>query len=506
MTYFGLRSPENDNKPRSLSVRYLASILSLVSWAALSLPLTPTSVCAAAPLQQRIDQLLADPGHQKTTFAVYVCDPQTDQPLYERNGDTALAPASNMKILTTAAVIDLLGADFTYKTTFALINDNLTIFASGDPLTGDPVLSEEQNSDIFAIFHRLLGSLKQRNMMLIGGDLIIDDFIFDDVRFHPSWPLEQANRWYAAQVSGLNFNDNCVDISLTPADKAGQPACFTLTPSTSYVTVVNQATTAASGPNTCWAARPVDSNHITLRGAVRRTDTINVSIERPSAYFGHCLAEYLLAHDVRIAGKLIIKQLRDDQGRLPAHLDLLVTHETPLKDVLTRANTDSLNLAAECLFKTLGAYHDLPPGARHARGSWTSGAKAVGAFLDKLGLDPNQFTIDDGSGLSHQNRVSPRALATVLAYMHHHNAAQLFRDSLASPDEGTLQRRGRFAKPQFRDRLMAKTGYIRGAWALSGYCQNSRNQWLVFAILAHNKTGVNPTSLIDKIVKEIIKS
>ncbi len=491
-------------------MRYLRSILvsmpSLIGWFSLCVTLPPAPVSAAPVLQQRINAVLAEPRHKKTTFAVYVCDPKDGQALFEHNADTALTPASNMKIVTTAAVLDLLGADFNYQTTFGLVDGNLSIFAAGDPLTGDPLLAQKKNTDIFALFQRLLSALKQRNMPIIPGDLIIDDFIFDDVRFHPSWPVEQSNRWYAAQVSGLNFNDNCVDITLKPAEKAGQPATFTLMPTTTYVSILNQAATAAAGPNTCWAARAFDSNHITLRGAVRHTDTINVSIERPSAYFGHCLAEYLLAHDIRITGKLVIKQLRDDQGHLPANLDLLVTHETPLKDVLTRANTDSLNVAAECLFKTLGAYHDLQPNARHARGSWASGANAVAAFLDKIGLDPNQFTIDDGSGLSHQNRISPRLLATVLAYMSHHNCSEVFRDSLASPDEGTLKRRRRFAKAQFRNRIMAKTGYVRGAWALSGYCKNNRNQWLVFSILAHNKTGISPVQIIDKIVKEIIKS
>ncbi len=487
-----------------------SGILLILLWSlgglALPLLLMP-QVCSAGSIRE----ILHHPDNSQTRFSVHFFDPSTGETVFAYNADVPLMPASNMKLITTAAAIEQLSPDFIYETVFALSGDDLAIFAGGDPLTGDPVLAERDSRDIYFIFQNIYEQLQKRNIKVIRGNLLIDDFIFDDQRFHPSWHPADADDWYAAQVSALCFNNNCIDITVSPGDVSGEPALVSSIPQTSYVTIINKCRTITSGPQTAKIHGQVGAKKITLTGNVRYQQSFKgVPVERPSAYFGHVLAEYLLKRGIEINGKLIIKQLRDDRGRLPANLEVIHTHQTPMQDVLLRANRDSLNMVAECLFKTLGAYHALPADCVYQQGSWSRGRVAAIDFLDKLAIGAIHYEIDDGSGLSRQNRVSARGFTTILRYMYNHSSAELFRGSLATPtSRGTLKNSRRFREETYRDRIQAKTGYMRGIWTLSGYAQTQKGKWLVFSILANREAPIkkgqqSPRIYIDRMVKAMI--
>jgi D-alanyl-D-alanine carboxypeptidase/D-alanyl-D-alanine-endopeptidase (penicillin-binding protein 4) len=473
---------------------------------AVPLPRLPR-VCSA----ESIREILGHPDNKQTRFGVHFCDPLTGKTVFDHNADVPLIPASNMKLLTTAAALEQLGADFIYETVFALSGEDLVIIAGGDPLTGDPILAERDKRDVYTLFQNIYEQLQKRKIKVIRGNLLIDDFIFDDQRYHPSWERKDTDDWYAAQVSGLCFNDNCIDITVAPAAQRGQPVLVTSTPTTSYVTIINKCRTITSGAQSAKIHNQVSAKTITLTGKVRYQQSFkSAPVERPSAYFGHVLAEYLLQHGIQINGKLIIKQLRDDRGRLPGDLEVIYTHQTPMKDVLVRANRDSLNLAAECLFKTLGAYHDLPADSVFQCGSWPRGRAAVIDLLDKLDIAAIHYEIDDGSGLSRHNQVSARCLTAILGYMFDHAGAELFRRSLATPSSrGTLKNSKRFQEDSYHERIQAKTGYLNGVWACSGYARKQTGDWLVFSILASREARVkkgqqSPRVYIDRMVKAAI--
>jgi len=472
----------------------------ILSW--LSLWVWPTAAGGAqAPaLEERIRGVLNQPRLQQTEFSIHFCDLETGRTVFAHNADLPLRPASNMKLVTTAAACATLGREFEYQTVAGLLEGNLAILGGGDPLLGDPRRAGKEGYDIDELFRRILEQLRGRGLAAISGDLLLDDFLFDDVRFHPSWPTDQGNNWYTAQVSALNFNDNCLDVTARAGEGSGKPGVLSLKPDTRYVSVENLTETAASGRGGAWAVRKAGTNEITVRGSVRSESTFSVTVERPSAFFGQVLAEYLARHEAPIKGKLVIRQLRDEGGRPPARLDTLVTWKTPLAEVLSRANQDSLNLAAECLFKTLG----VQKGASKGGGSWDSGRQAVTAFLGGLKVDADQYVIDDGSGLSRQNRLSAQCLTKVLCHMGKHPAGEMYRQSLATPEAGTLRRAKRFREPGYQGRLQAKTGYVNGAWALSGYAQRQSGEWVAFSILANGTSGPSRTAVLDEILKAVI--
>jgi serine-type D-Ala-D-Ala carboxypeptidase/endopeptidase (penicillin-binding protein 4) len=441
---------------------------------------------AAESVPQLIINLLNKKTYKTTQFSIEFMNLESGREVFSYHDEVPLIPASNLKLVTTAAAIDQLGPDFTYQTAVGLLGGDLAVIAAGDPLIGDPVIAEERKRDINYVFQKIYGALSDRGVTAVAGDLIIDDSFFDDVRFHPSWPVDQANRWYAAQIAAMNLNNNCLDINLTPGKSPGQLVQVSLVPQTQYAQILNKCSTIQKGSDTAWGARSVDSNAITLMGACRQPIKLCVTIDRPSAYFGYVLAEYLVTKGIPIKGKLVVKRLRTDQGRVPPELDVIYTHQTTLADVITRCNQNSLNMAAECLYKTLGAYYGVAAGQECRQGTWETGREAVNAFLKKIGVPADQYLIDDGCGLSKKNRISAAALTAVLKYTYSRPAAEMYQKSLAEPGEGTMRKRHIFRESRYQSRIMVKTGYVAGTRCMSGYCRQKDGQWLAFSILTNN--------------------
>lgn len=468
-------------------------------WVAIIVVLVMWAVGAEAADWSKAQKLLQRPDQAKVVFSVHFVDLTDGRTVLDYHAEQAVPPASNMKLITTAVAVDTLGADFNYETLVGLYQGHLVIFGSGDPLLGDPTLAQAHGQTILAPFEAVAAALKVRGITTIAGDLIVDASIFDDQRFHPSWPPEQANRWYTAEIAGLNFNDNCIDVRLKPTQPGAAPLVL-LEPDTAYVTINNQARTISKGDNTAWVAHTAEDNQWILKNDCRTEVVMSVPVTRPAAFTGFVLGETLQRQGIAIQGKLIGTRLRNAQGKPPEGFEVVASLKTPLQDVLTRCNTNSLNMAAECLFKTIGAYSDLPAGTVCKEGSWTNGREAVNRFLTRLNVDPADHVIDDGCGLSHNNRLTARCVTSVLSYMAKQPAAEIYRTSMATGNKGTLDKRDRFAGKQYEGRLYAKTGYIAGCRALSGYCQTKDGHWLAFSILTQKSTG-RTTEVIDGIVK-----
>jgi serine-type D-Ala-D-Ala carboxypeptidase/endopeptidase (penicillin-binding protein 4) len=176
-------------------------------------------------------------------------------------------------------------------------------------------------------------------------------------------------------------------------------------------------------------------------------------------------------------------------------MQVLVIHQTPLATVLAGANKFSTNLYAEALTKRLGA------AMSNESGTWENGAAAIGEFLQSIGVPPEQFTLDDGSGLSKKNAVSANAITSVLARDFHGPNRDVFVQSLAvGGEDGTLDKR---FQGDLRGRVFAKSGYVAGVFALSGYVRTRDNRYFAFSILMNNVHTNAAKDLQERIVKAI---
>jgi len=423
--------------------------------------------------------------------------------VFQRRADELFKPASNQKVLTTAAAACLLPPDFTYRTVLGMRGDDLVVVGAGDPSIGDPRYARQAGEPVTAVFHSWAQKLKSAGLEEIPGNLLIDDSIFDDRFQPPGWSAQHGDtRWYTAGVGGLNFNDNCVDVIIRPSTP-GRPAEVQLVPPTTWVQLVNQSVTAARGEPVV-ARTGSGPIRIVVSGQVSKAndpqDPLSIAVPDPGAFFASAMRTSLAAQGVRIRGEIRRQRVRGADGSLPADLRIIATHERRLADLFWRANKCSLNLFAEAMLKTLGACDR--SGQVRGQGSFENGRAAIGAFLASLGVSAERYVIADGSGLSHENRITPAALAAVLAHMDAHPRAREYRESLAQPGEavGTLRRR----MTDLKGRVFAKTGYVAGVSALSGYVLGPQGRRYAFVVLCNDtgrSGGANPRAVQDEVCR-----
>lgn len=425
--------------------------------------------------------------------------------VYDYNGDELLKPASNQKIITSAAALALLPERFTYRTVLARRGDDLVVVGSGDPSTGDPRLAQTAGESITAFFHEWAKKLESLGVRQITGDLIFDDTVFETKHLHPSWQgMFNLQSWYTAPVGGLNFNDNCIDVVSKPT-QPGQPAEITLIPNTPYVELRNNTKTASKGEPII-SRTGDDPVVVNVSGNVSRATSaenpFSLTTVDPGKMFASTLRTVLASRGIAVRGDLRREQIRNNDGTLPSSVKVIAVHETQIEDWLWRVNKNSQNMFAEALFKTVGYATDTKASPRV--GTNENAARALQQFVEKLGVATEGMVFDDGSGLSHNNRTSAAAIAVTLAMMHRHPKGELFRSSLAVPGDGvgTLKSRMR----DLDGRVFAKTGTIRGVSALSGYVQGSDGRMYAFSVLCNDTHKTKGgTSAAKRLQDEVCK-
>ncbi len=451
------------------------------------------SICigsfARADVAKRINGIISSSLQQKVQFSIHIIKADSSVPVYEHNAGELMIPASNMKIITSAAALNYLGPDYEYKTKVGLCDDALVVIGSGDPLLGDEKTDTKYGRERGWLFKDIAQLLKRSNIQALE-DIIIDSSVFDDQRVHPSWSKSELNKWYACEVSGLNFNDNCIAIS---TKKTGGKVAVFLEPQTSFLRYDNKIKPITRGTSAVGTYRNKEPNKIVVYGKCRnRVGPFDVAIERPAAFFGFLLYENLTKAGIKTNGHLIEKSL-DDQS----NFRLLSQYSTSLKDCLARCNKNSLGLAAESLFKTIAANNN--PDGKY--GSWDRGRELVSEFLLGLGIDKSQFYIDDASGLSRKNELSSYAITKVLLNVYHSDNWNLYKDSLAVGGvDGTIAKY--FKEQKYKGKILGKTGYINSVKSFSGVCSTGRGDY-IFSILSNNTNG-KTRGVINDIAKAII--
>jgi D-alanyl-D-alanine carboxypeptidase/D-alanyl-D-alanine-endopeptidase (penicillin-binding protein 4) len=442
---------------------------------------------AKADLPEQVDAIIS--SQKGVHFSVRIIRVDSGKTIYSHEATTALVPASNMKIIITAAALKYLGPDYQYETKVGLCGDTLVVIGSGDPLLGDERTDLKYGRERDWIFKDIAERLKRKQVQTIE-DIVVDTTIFDDEPVHPSWPRAELNRWYACEVSGLNFNDNCIEVT---TKNIGETVAVSIEPQTNFVEIINEVEPISEGTSAVGAYRNQTPNKVTIHGRCRKeAGPFYVAIERPAAFFGVLLAENLARAGINAAGEVIERPLADD-----CDVKVLAEFTTLIADCLARCNKRSLNLAAEALLKTIAA--QCSPSGKN--GSWPDGREAVSKYLLQLGIDKDEFYIDDGSGLSRQNKLSANAVTTVLFSIYKTNNWNLYKDSLAVGGvDGTIATY--FKDEKYKGKILGKTGYLRGVRSFSGTCSTADGDY-IFSILT-NKTNSQTRKAIYDIAKAIV--
>ena len=431
----------------------------------------------------KINAIIARKEYAKADFAVRIVKADTGKTVYSRQPEKLMIPASNMKIVTTAAAIAYLGRDYTFKTKLGTRGEDLIVIGGGDPLLGDRTNDEKHSRKAGWIFEDIIAGLREKGISQVD-DIIVDSTFFDDKRVHPSWPVDQLNKPYACEVSGVNYNDNCLQLTIR---RSNGRAVIIVDPHTSFVRLINKVRVTSSGSSSFAAYRNSKPNLLTVSGKCRKQAQADVAIEQPAMMFGTMLKENLVRAGIEVRGS-VLEKYAGPVGKI----EIFRTYETPMSEVLMRCNKDSLNMAAEALVKTISAEYTKDK----INGQWEHGFKLIGKYLGTLGISASEYKLDDGCGLSRENRVSANVLVGVLRNIYKSDGWADYKKSLAIGGvDGTLRKYKCFQEEKYRGRVIGKTGYIKGVRTFSGIAQTDDGDY-IFSILttggtAKVRTGIN---------------
>lgn len=418
-------------------------------------------------------------GAREVHVAVRVVELETGRVLVGLESTRGMRPASNMKLVTTAAalVIGGLQARFTTRCDASaplsggIVDGNLVLRAGGDPFLGPAGAIDGSGVERL---DELAHQLAERGLRRVTGDLVLDEGSFEDPAPGPEWP-DPDQHWkdYCALAGGFTVNGGCL-VAEVESTLPGSAARVRVRPAAHGLRNDWRVETRADGSLVIgFEAR---LGRVLVRGSIPknvRRWTESCSHPDPVALFGQAFCAALQRAGIELQGEVV-----RERGASGSHE--LLTYTSPVVDCLVPINTDSVNGVADQLF--------------YAAGLWAAGdasragaARATAWALEELGISAEGLQQVDGSGLSFANRVTAEQLVGLLAAAHtasagsQGDAAQRFRSSLAVAGRtGTLDKRMRGTCAE--GRVLAKTGFIRGTSTLSGFIDSPTGP-LAFAIL-----------------------
>lgn len=449
---------------------------------------------AAARLSGELRALLDGYPRRGARWGVMVVSLDRGDTLFSAAPDSALAPASNVKLLTSAAALRELGPDYRYRTW--VVTDG---FVEGPTLrgdlilygTGDPGISDRFHASKTAVFEGLADQLARRGITTVTGRLVGDASLLPGPLRPPGWEPEDLNDHFAAAVSALSFNENVVSLRVEPAPAPGLPPTVHTHPDRAGLTVVNQAVTSA-GPGVLLMVRDEPTDPVVVRGSIRhrsRAQWRELTVPEPAAFAVSVFRSVLESRGIRVMGEDAV--VRDPAasavgghpltapalGHRP-RARVLATHVSPpLSDYLAVVNKRSNNLVSELVFRTVGRVVT-------GDGSPEASARAVAASLQRLGVDTAALVQTDGSGLDAGNRARAATFVELLARLASTPDWPAFWATL--PEAGNRRELGRMFRTPAAGNLRAKTGTIAGVSALSGVVQSRDGELLAFSILVND--------------------
>lgn len=397
--------------------------------------------------------------------------------IFSYQSDLLVRPASNQKIITSAAALQILGTDYNYRTLIYRSGEISNGILDGDIIIkglGDPLLRLNDLNEI-------IDALRLFGIREITGDVIVDDSYFDDLQWPMGWMWDDEPHAYVPYISALSINSNVITLSVERSADPDSQISVAISPNTSYIEYELQnerSTIQQINELQIIPQRMKDRSQFLIKGdpeKVRLPRRFTVTVGDPAIFTGILLQEKLLESGIVTRGS-VMRGIRDSISAPIIQLN------TPIDSVLHAMNKSSDNLAAEMTLKLIGAELYGPPGTGH------DGNRAVEHALQMFGLNPTPSRFADGSGVSYYNLVTPRMLAEILFRISEDR--QLFNpfyESLAILGiDGTLMRRA--VHSQARGRVRAKTGTLTGISALAGYIDTLHDERLIIVMMFQNFT------------------
>jgi D-alanyl-D-alanine carboxypeptidase/D-alanyl-D-alanine-endopeptidase (penicillin-binding protein 4) len=477
----------------------------------------------------RVDQALAEAHALKAYWGIIIIDAQTGDTLYELNSNRYFVPASNTKVFTTALALATFGPEHRFRTTIessgtlsedGILHGDLIFVGRGDPnlsnhkLPFQDKLQREGSAD--KVLAEMADAVAAKGVKQIAGDVIADDSFFPYDPYPAGWTAGDLFFGFGAPVSAISFNDNSLSIEVQPGDRAGVPALVSIEPCDGSDSLAYDITTAEhSSKLKLEVVRQQGSPSTLLRGSIPLSSPptkLDLAMLDPAACAARALKKLLEARGVRVMGQARVHHAPPQEpGVLSAppptesaspqdqRLVLAEHFSVPLIEVVRLLAKISQNLHSEILLRAVAR-------EKSGIGSTEAGLKVEQDFLKSAGVPDGDVILDDGSGLTRDNLVTPRAMATLLRYIATQSWGEAYISTLpVAGKDGTLE--NRLKNTSATGRIQAKTGSLEHVRSLSGFATTLGGTHLIFSMFENNsaQTGPDAVAAFDAISVAMIE-
>ena len=468
-----------------------------------------------ARFRARADAALADAKAQKSYWGVLVVDAATGETLYELNADRFFQPASNAKLFTTVLAMTRLGPGYRFHTTLetygtldrgGILRGDLVLVGRGAPDLSNRKYPYRDKVETDGPPEKALAELADaviaKGVKEIEGDVVANDSYFDNERYPPGWEVDDIPFGFGAAVSAIAINDNTMTVEVHPATRSGALALFTFEPWPAFYAFDSQITTGAPGSETrfdlVWEP---GSRQIGVSGSLplgAKPARLEFAIQEPAEYAAALLKWLLERRGVRISGEARAKHAPARAAAEGAAV-LAERLSPPLLEVIRVVNKLSQNLHAELLLRTVAKVET-------GIGSREAGLKTESDFLKGIGVGEEDVLLNDGSGLSRANLVTPRAVVALLRYAARQPWGEEFFSTLpVAGKDGTLE--GRMKDTPAAGRVRAKTGSLEHVRATSGVVTTRAGAHLLFSMFDNNSRlhGKDSVAVFDALCAAMVE-
>jgi D-alanyl-D-alanine carboxypeptidase/D-alanyl-D-alanine-endopeptidase (penicillin-binding protein 4) len=451
-------------------------------------------------VQKKIAGLSAVTGFTTASMGIAVKDINSGEIICYNAPNQGLAPASVLKVITTATALEMLGADFCFKTTLTasgtLRNDtlfgDLQVIGEGDPTFGSAYFPENK-----PFMEDWVSALEQKHIKVITGKLEMDGSAYESQTIPNTWIWEDIGNYYGAGVSAINVFDNQYAVHLSSQKEAGKPTSIkSISPEIPGLEIQNEVLSSNVNKDMAYIyGSPMELKRV-IRGTIpkdRNDFVIHGAVPDPAALFVNEFRKALAAKGIVVKGETSYEKIKSEDDKVVVR----AVYQSPaLRDIIKVTNYESVNLFAEGFLKQL-SYQ------KTGLGSTTEGCKLITDYWKDKGIDMTGFFMCDGSGLSRFNAVTATQMVNILQYMKTQSKWSAdFYNSLATAGEGTITS---FSSLNFPDQtLRAKSGSMTRVRCLAGYLITKSGRQLSYAILLNN-FSCNQAEAVKKIEEVLVE-
>lgn len=451
--------------------------------------------------EKEIERFLQQPEYINASVGIHVQKLETGETLFDLNSEKLLIPASTLKLITSATALELLGADYRFETKIGysgkieknhVLNGDLIIVGGADPTLGSGYFQEHYfNKHFLEIWAE---RIKAAGIQQIKGDLVLDGSIYDSEKIPATWVWEDIGNYYGAGANAFTIYDNLFRITFRSPKKVNKlTEIISIYPKIDGLKISNEVISADNNSDLAYVFGSALDKKRVIRGTIprnRKAFTIKAAIHNPEEILANELLKYLAKTGIFILGEIKFKTINKK-----AFQPIYIQESPTLEEIIKVLNYESINLFAEHLLKQIAV-------EKSGIGNRGVGIEIIRDFWQSKGISTQDFFMEDGSGLSHFNAVSPLFFTSVLSYMENTRSnKKIFMNSLPEAGAGTLNR---FSKQLFPENcLKAKSGSMTRVRCYSGYLKMDSGETATFSIMVNHFSGGH-SKLIGEIEKLLV--